>query len=75
MKGVIVGNQKNLKEKLLQKRKFFSEGIEFSIDLSGSLVKDFGILNTPAYVITYNGRHHKITGFADLNDEISKLDK
>ena len=74
VRGVIVGNQQNLKEELLQKQKYFSNGIEFSIDLSGSLVKEFGILKTPAYVIIYNGKHHKITGLTDLNDAISKLE-
>ncbi|PIP19665.1 MAG: hypothetical protein COX41_01680 [Candidatus Omnitrophica bacterium CG23_combo_of_CG06-09_8_20_14_all_41_10] len=75
IRGVILGSQKNLKEKLLEKQKFFSNGIEFSIDLSGRLAKEFGIFKTPAYVIIYKGKHHKFTGFIDLNDEISKLDK
>ena len=75
VKGVIVGSKDNLKEKLLQKQKFFSSGIEFSIDLSGSLAKESGIFRTPAYVITYNGKQHKITGLTDLNDAISKFDK
>lgn len=75
VRGVIVRNQKDLKEKLLQKQMYFSNGIEFSIDLSGSLVKEFSIFRTPAYVITYNCKHHKITGLVDLNDAISKLDK
>lgn len=75
VKGVIVGNQRNLKEKLLQKQKFFSSGIEFSIDLSGNLAKVSGIFRTPTYIITHNGKQHKITGLNDLNDAISKLDK
>lgn len=75
VRGVIVGNQNNLKEKLLQKQKFFSNDIEFSIDLSGSLSKEFGMFKTPAYVINHKGKHHKITGLIDLNDAISKLDK
>jgi len=75
VKAVIVGNKENLKEKLLQKQEFFSNGIEFNIDLNGSLAREFGIQSTPAFVITYNGKNHKITGFVDLNDEISKLNK
>jgi hypothetical protein len=75
VKGIIVGNQRNLKEKLLQKQKFFDNGIEFSIDLSGSLAKESTILKAPAYVITHNGKLHKITGLTDLNDAVSKLDK
>jgi len=75
VRGVITGNKDNLKEKLLRKQKFFSNGIEFSIDLSGNLAKESGIFKTPAYVIIYNGKQHKFTGLIDLNDEISKLDK
>ncbi len=75
VRGVILGNQKNLKEKLLEKQKLFSNGIEFSIDLSGRLAKEFGIFKTPAYVITHNGKQHKISGLNDLNDAVSKLDK
>ena len=75
VRGVITCSKDNLKEKLLQKQKFFSNGIEFSIDLSGNLAKESGIFKTPAYVIIYNGKHHKFAGFIDLNDEISKLDK
>jgi len=75
VRGVIIGNHKNLKQKLLQKQKFFNNSIEFSIDLSGSLAKEFNILKTPVYIITFSGKHHKITGLADLNDAISKLDK
>lgn len=75
VRGVIAGNRKNLKEKLLQKQRFFSNGIDFSIDLSGSMAKESGIFKTPAYVIIHNGKHHKITGLFDLNDAISKLDK
>lgn len=75
VKGVIAGSKDNLKEKLLQKQKFFDNDIEFSIDLSGSLAKESGIFKTPAYVITHNGKLHKITGPTDLNDAISKLDK
>lgn len=75
VKGVIVGSKDNLKEKLLQKQKFFDNDIEFSIDLSGNLAKESGIFKTPAYVITHNGKLHKITGPTDLNDAISKLAK
>lgn len=76
VKGIIVGSKDNLKEKLLQKQKFFSSGIEFSIDLSGSLAKESGIFKTPAYLITYNnGKLHKITGLTDLNDTVSGLAK
>jgi len=73
--GVIVGTQKNLKEKLLQKQKLFSKGIEFSIDLSGNLVKESGIYKTPAYVITYDGKQYKFIGQVDLDETISRLDK
>jgi len=75
VKGVIIGGKNNLKEKLLTKQKFFGSGIEFSIDLSGSLAKEFTIIKTPVYVITQNGRQQKITALSDFNDFISKLDK
>ena len=75
VKGVIVTNAVNLKEKLLQKQSYFTNDIEFSIDLSGNRVKQFGIQKTPAFVITYNGRYYKITGQPDLNETISKLNK
>ncbi|MBU1998234.1 MAG: hypothetical protein KKE64_01925, partial [Candidatus Omnitrophica bacterium] len=74
-KGVIVTNGKSLKEKLLQKQSYFTNDIEFSIDLSGNLAKQFGIQKTPTYVITYNSRYYKITGQPDLNEIISKLNK
>ena len=75
VKGVIVTIGTGLKEKLLQKQSYFTNDIEFSIDLSGNLVKQFGIQKTPAFVITYNGRYYKIIGQPDLNEIISKLAK
>jgi len=75
VKGVIVTNGKNLKDKLLQKQSYFTNDIEFSIDLSGNMAKEFSILKVPAYVITYNGRYYKIIGQSDLNETISKLNK
>ncbi|MFA5351114.1 MAG: hypothetical protein WC357_07280 [Candidatus Omnitrophota bacterium] len=75
VKGVITGSLDNLKQKLLTKQKFFGSGIEFSIDLSGSLAKEFNILKTSVYLITYNGNQQKITGLSDFNDFISRLDK
>ncbi len=75
VKGVIIGSKNNLKEKLLTKQKFFGSGIEFSIDLSGNLAKEFNILKTPVYVIAHNGSRQKITGLSDFNDFISNIDK
>jgi hypothetical protein len=75
IKGVITGKNNNLKEKLLTKQKFFGSGIEFRIDLSGSLAKEFNILKTPVYLIIHNGSQQKITGLSDFNDFISRLDK
>ncbi len=73
--GVVVGKHKDLKEELLQKQKFFSNGIEFNIDLSGSLANEFGIFKTPTYLIIYNGKQHKFIGQFDLDETISKLNK
>lgn len=75
VKGVIVTNAVNLKERLLQKQSYFTNDIEFSIDLSGNRVKQLSIQKTPAFVITYNGKYYKITGQPDLNETISKLNK
>ncbi len=75
VKGVILTNSLNLKEKLLRKQSYFSSDIEFNIDLSGNLAKQLGILETPTYIIIYNGRHYKITGQPDLNETISRLNK
>ena len=75
IKGIILTNGLNLKEKLLKKRNYFINDIEFSIDLSGNLAKQFDILKTPAYVIIYNNKYYKIAGQPDLNETISKLNK
>jgi len=74
VKGVIVGEMNNFKSTLLQKRKFFSNGIEFSVDLGGNLAKEFAVSKTPAYVISYNGRQVKFTGQVDLSAAISSLE-
>ena len=75
VKGIILTNGINLKEKLLKKRNYFINDIEFSIDLSGNLAKQFDILKAPAYIITCNNRYYKIAGQPDLNETISKLNK
>jgi len=75
VKGVIVGSRNNLKAKLLQKQKFFDSGIEFSIDLSGSLAKEFNILKTPVYFINYNGSQQRLSGLAEFNEFISRLEQ
>lgn len=75
VKGVIVTNGVNLKERLLQKQNYFSNDIEFSIDLISNLAKKFAIQKTPTYAIAYNGRYYKITGQPDLNEAISKLNR
>jgi hypothetical protein len=75
VKGVILTNAVNLKEKLLRKQSYFSNDIEFSIDLNGNLARQFAVTKTPAYVITYQNKRYKIEGQPDLNEFISKLDK
>jgi len=74
VRGVIVGEMNNLKGTLLQKREFFSNGIEFSVDLSGSLAQEFAVSKTPVYVISYNGKQVKFTGQVDLSAVISSLE-
>ena len=73
VKGVILTNAVNLKEKLLRKQSYFSNDIEFSIDLNGNLARQFAITKTPCYVITHHSRRYKIEGQTDLNEIISKL--
>lgn len=75
IRGVIVADKKNLKEKLLQKRDFFAQDIEFSTDLSGNLAKEFGVFKTPAYVITHNAKQQIFTWPLDLDETISNLTK
>jgi hypothetical protein len=74
VKGVIVGDMNNLKSTLLKKREFFSNGIEFSVDLGGNLAREFAVSKTPAYVVSYNGRQVKFTGQVDLSAAISSLE-
>ena len=75
VKGVILTNAVNLKEKLLRKQSYFSNDIEFSIDLNGNLARQFAVTKTPAYVITSQNKRYKIEGQPDLNEIISKLNK
>ena len=75
IKGVITGSLRNLKQNLLQKQKLFNKGMEFSIDINGSLAKDFDITRTPSYVIIYHGKHYKTVWQPDLNELLSSLPK
>jgi len=75
VKGVILTNTVNLKEKLLRKQSYFSNDIEFSIDLNGNLARQFAVTKTPTYVITYQNKRYKITSQPELNEFISKLNK
>ena len=75
VKGVILTNAVNLKEKLLRKQSYFSNDIEFSIDLNGNLARQFAVTKTPAYVITYQNKRYIITSQPELNEFISKLNK
>ena len=68
IKGVITGTLRNLKQNLLQKQKFFNYGIEFSIDINGSLEKRFNITKTPSYVIIYQGKHYKAEDQSGLKE-------
>lgn len=73
VKGVILTNAVNLKEKLLRKQSYFSNDIEFSIDLNGNLARQLAVTKPPAYAITYQNKRYKIEGQPDLNEIISKL--
>ena len=74
-KGVMITGLRNLKEKLLQKRNYFTSDIEFSIDINGKEAGAFGITITPSYVIICRGKQYKIAGQPDLDEMISGLDK
>ena len=75
VKAIIVTSPTGLKDKLLKRREWFREDIEFSVDLTGSLVSKFGVTDMPSFIVNYQGASHKIPGHANLKDAISKLDK
>ena len=60
---------------LLQKKSYFSNDIEFSVDINGEEEGEFNITTTPSYVVIYHGRSYKIAGQPDLDEIVSKLDK
>jgi hypothetical protein len=74
-KGVMIAGLRNLKEKLLQKRSYFTSDIEFSIDINGEEAREFDITTTPSYVVIYHGRKYKIAGQPDLDEIISRFNK
>lgn len=74
-KGVMIADLRNLKEKLLQKRDYFANDIEFSVDINGEEVREFSITTTPSYVIIYHGRKYKIAGQPDLDEIILRIAK
>ncbi len=74
-KGVIVTRNSGLRERLRQKQNYFSQGVEFTLDLNGNLAKRFSIAKTPTYLISYQGKYYKISGQPDLNEIIAKLGK
>ncbi len=73
IKGIITGSLRNLRQNLLQKQKLFTQGIEFSIDINGSLAKQFAITKTPSYVIIYQGKHYKAEDHFGLKEILSSL--
>ena len=74
-KGVMITGLRNLKEKLLQKRSYFTSDIEFSIDINGEEAREFDITTTPSYVVIYHSRKYKIAGQPDLDEIISRFNK
>ena len=74
-KGVMITGLRNLKEKLLQKRSYFTSDIEFSIDINGEEAREFDITTTPSYVVIYHGRKYKIAGQPDLDEIILRFNK
>ena len=74
-KGVMITGLRNLKEKLLHKRSYFTSDIEFSIDINGEEAREFDITTTPSYVVIYHGRKYKIAGQPDLDEIILRFNK
>ena len=75
VKGVILSDLKRLRERLFQKQNYFSSGIEFRVDLTGSLARKFGIDRTPIFLINYHGKEYRIEGEPDLDEIVARLDK
>jgi len=75
VRGVIEADLKDLKQKLIRKGNYFSNGIEFSVDMFSDLAKRFNIHRAPAYIIAYKGKYYKVAGQPDLNEIISKLNE
>jgi len=74
-RGVILTGLRGLKEKLLQKRDYFTTDIDFSVDINGKEAREFNVTKTPSYVVIYQGRSYKITEQPDLDEIVSRLDK
>ena len=74
-RGIMIAGLRSLKGMLLQKKSYFSNDIEFSVDINGEEEGEFNITTTPSYVIIYHGRSYKIAGQPDLDEIVSKLDK
>ena len=74
-KGVLITGLRGLKERLLQKRGYFANDIEFSVDINGEKARELGVTGTPSYVIIHHGRKYKIAGQPDLDETVSRLDK
>ena len=74
-KAVMITGLRGLKDRLLQKRNYFTSDIEFSIDINGKEAGAFGITITPSYVIICRGKQYKIAGQPDLDETTSGLDK
>lgn len=74
-KGVMIAGLRSLKERLLQKKSYFANDIEFSVDINGEEAKEFNITTTPSYVIIYHGRKYKIAGQPDLDEIVTRIDK
>lgn len=74
-RGVILTDLRGLKDRLLQKKSYFGNDIDFSVDLKGDLAREFNVTKVPSFVIIYHGKYYRIAGQPDLNEILSKLDK
>ena len=74
-RGILITGLRSLKERLLQKKSYFANDIEFNVDINGEEAREFNITTTPSYVIIYHGKPYKIAGQPDLDEIVSRLDK
>ena len=75
VRGVIQTKGTNLKQRLLRKQGYFGNDIEFSVDLNGSLARQFGVTKSPCYVITNQRMRYQVEVQTDLSEFVLSLEQ